>query len=228
MWLTFCDCFADCPTFRFVSKLHLGLLGVLLLTVQLGCGGSPTAPDRDEVFYLHARGVIDKRFSWERYYPPLDRDATERLPKRVGVAVFDGDVRFSRPMDWYLRTADNTPEKRQISYQSPRQFIFTIYERTDPTEETWAETLARYEETVKQKGSAIKAGRLPIATANAQGRSYLVDTVIESKPENYSATAHEILVRSNNRILLVQIIHDEDIEASVDEMVDAVRSMLVY
>jgi hypothetical protein len=171
--------------------------------------------------------VIDARYSWERYFPPLDRDETPVVPRRVGVAIFDGDVRFSRPVDWYLRTADYSPEQRQISYQSPRQFVFNIYERTDPPEATWEEVLSRYEEDVETAGGKILAGRIPTAAANAQGRSYLIQTPVEAKPA-YDAYAHEIIVRSRGRILLVQIVHGEEISTSVDEMTAALKSILVY
>lgn len=203
----------------------LGLAVPALLLVA--CGGSPTAPSEDEVFYLHQRGVIDPRYHWERYYPALDADKTERVPRRVGVAVLEGDVRMSRPVDWYLRTADYTPQKRQISYQSPRQFLFSIYERVDPPRSSWKEVLERYEEELEQQGASIVAGRVPVGTANAQGRSYLIKTRIPSRPD-YEAFAHEILVRSSDRVLLVQIVHDENIEASIDEMTAVIGSMLVY
>ncbi|HHH10680.1 MAG TPA: hypothetical protein ENK23_01200, partial [Sorangium sp.] len=108
--------------------LWLGLT-LTLAPTALGCGGTPTAPQEDETFYLHQRGVIDYRYTWERYFPRLDREPSGRLPQRVGVAVLDGDVAMSRPIDWYLRSADYSPEKRLISYQSPRQFVFNIYER---------------------------------------------------------------------------------------------------
>jgi len=209
-----------------VRAYHLTLCSALA-TAVVSCGGSPTAPSRDEVFYLHQRGVIDKRYSWERYFPPLDRARTDRLPRRVGVSLLDGDVLMSRPIDWQMRTADYTAESRKISYQSPRQFIFNIYERTDPVGAPWSEVLSRYEEDVKKAGSVIVAGRMPTATANAQGRSYLIKTTVDAHPtvETY---AHEVIVRSRNRILLVQIVHGKNIESSLDEMTDALRSMLVY
>ncbi|MCC6527710.1 MAG: hypothetical protein IT373_34005 [Polyangiaceae bacterium] len=209
-----------------MRTIELGLF-LVALAGAAGCGGTPTAPSEDETFYLHQRGVIDKRVSWESYFPPLDRDASTLLPRRVGVALFGGTVRMSRPIDWYLRTADNTPSGRLISYQSPRQFLFSIYERTDPEGDPWSEVLKRYEEQVQKDGAQIVAGRIPIATSNAQGRSYYIKTPVASRPdyENYS---HEILVRSNRRVLLVQIVHPKDIDASVDEMNDAVRSLLVY
>jgi hypothetical protein len=192
-----------------------------------GCGGSPTAPKRDEVFYLHGGGVIDKKYSWEVYFPPLNADATARLPRVVGVGILRGDVRMGRPLDWSIRAADYTPQRRFISYQSPRQFIFTIYERVDPVEETWPDLLQRYEEDVEEQGSSILASRLPIATANTQGRSYLVKTAVPAKPD-FQSYSHEILVRNENRILLVQIVHGENIESSADEMVAALKSITVY
>ncbi len=199
----------------------------LVAVVGQGCGGSPTAPDRDQVFYLHEKGVLDKRYSWERYYPPLDRVEDKHLPRRVGVAVLEGDVRFSRPVDWYLRTADYTPERRFISYQSPRQFVFNIYERTDPVGVTWDELLKRYEDSVEQNGSELLASRIPTSTSNAQGRSYFVKTPVPARPD-LESFAHAILVRSSERVLLVQVVHGPDIDDFAGEIVDAVRSMLVY
>jgi hypothetical protein len=196
--------------------------------IALGCGGTPSAPAEDEVYYLHERGAIDRRYTWERYYPSLDHEETRRLPKRVGVAVFEGDVVLSRPIDWFLRTADYTPERRVISYQSPRQFQFNIYERVDPPGETWDAILDRYEEDVKNSGSEILSARIPVATANAQGRSYLVKTVVDKKPTATDTLAHEILVRTPNRILLVQIVHGDNIDTSIDEMTAALRSIIVY
>lgn len=232
--LTFCDLLVHrraYPKLALVIWTHRAILTSLIATAGLlagACGGSPTAPAEDETFYLHGRGAIDKRYSWERYYPALDREKSRRLPQRVGVAIFEGDVRLSRPTDWYLRTADYTAEQRIISYQSPRQFVFNIYERTDPTAETWEEILKRYEEDVEKSGSKIIAGRIPIATANAQGRSYFVQTTVDTKPAPFDNYAHEVIVRSGRRVLLVQIVHGPDIEQSMDEMTDALRSMLVY
>ena len=194
----------------------------------LGCGGSPTAPADDQTFYLHQRGRIDKRYSWERYFPALDREESNRLPQRVGVSIFEGDVRMSRPIDWYLRTADYSAEQRKISYQSPRQFVFNIYERVDPVGETWHQVLQRYEEDVESSGGEILEGRMPVATSNAQARSYYIKKRVKARPADFENYAHEILVRSRNRILLVQIVHAENIESSVDEMTAVLRSMLVY
>ena len=202
-------------------------LGAALGLLELGCGGSPSAPRRDEVFYLHGGGVIDKNESWEVYFPKLDVEATPRTPRVVGVGIFRGDVRIGRPLDWSIRSADYTAEQRFISYQSPRQFIFSIYERVDPVDDTWSDVLKRYEADVDEQGSDILAARLPVSTANAQGRTYLVKTRVPSKPD-YQGYSHEILIRSPHRVMLVQIVHGQNIEASADEMIGALKSLIVY
>jgi hypothetical protein len=213
---------------RPVDLHHLG--AALLVSAAIfvaGCGGSPTAPQRDDVFYMHGGGVIDKNRSYEVYFPRLNGDETDRLPKRVGVGVLEGDVRFARPIDWYVRDADDSPQQRFISYQSPRQFLFSIFERIDHPEDSWPDVLKRYERDLEEQGAQILAARMPVSTANAQARSYLIKTKVPAKP-SYHSYAHEILVRSGRRVLLVQIVHGENIEAIEDEMAAAVRSILVY
>jgi len=205
----------------------LALAGLTLGSLSLAaCGGSPTAPKGDEVFYLHGGGVIDKNKSWEVYYPKLDRESSPRVTKMVGVAVLEGDVRFARPVDWTLRDADYTPEHRFISYQSPRQFSFSIYERVDPDRDTWTDVQKRYEAELKAEGVKILASRMPIGTANAQGRSYTIESTIKSRPD-YQGVATEILVRSGRRILLVQIVHPGNLEPLADEVAAAISSMVV-
>jgi len=72
------------------------------------------------------------------------------------------------------------------------------------------------------------AGRIPVASANAQGRSYLIQTNLEAKPEPFGTVAHEIVLRTDNRVMLVQIVHGERVDDSIDEMTQALRSILVY
>jgi hypothetical protein len=205
---------------------RLGFAALALAAFAIGCGGSPTAPGKDEVFYLHG-GAITKEEGLEVYFKPLDAEATPRVPKIVGVGILKGDVRMGRPIDWYIRAADYTPGRRFISYQSPRQFIFSIYERVDHPEDTWTEVLRRYEEDLDEQGATIVAGRMPLATANTQARSYFVKTTVPGRPP-YQSYAHEVLIRSDRRLLLVQIVHSESIEASADEMVASLKSMIVY
>ena len=155
--------------FRPIS-LALALCGV----VVAGCGGAPTAPKTDDVFYLHGGGVIDKNRSYEVYFPKLDKDKALTVPRLVGVGVLDGDMRFARPIDWTVRDADYTAEKRFISYQSPRQFIFSVLERLDPPEDTWSTVEKRYEEETKELGGKIRYGETPLITdGQSRARRYL-------------------------------------------------------
>jgi hypothetical protein len=193
----------------------------------VGCGGAPSAPKYDEVFYLHNGGLIDKNASYETYFEKLNLNATAELPRYVGVGILEGDVRFSRPIDWYVRSADYSPEQRFISYQSPRQFLFSIYERIDHPEDSWADVLRRFEMDLKDQGAQVLAGRVPVASANAQGRSYLLKTTVAAKPP-YQAFSHEVLFRSGRRLLLVQVVHRENTDTIADEMTQALKSLLVY
>jgi hypothetical protein len=208
--------------------LVLKLCAALAVAAPLaGCGGSPTAPAQDKVFYLHGGNVADKNASWETYFKPLDADASERTPRVVGVGVLNGDVRLGRPIDWYVRSADYTPQRRHISYQSPRQFLFSIYERIDSPEDTWTDVERRYEADVTAEGSTILSGRMPVATANSQGRAYIIRTRVPARPE-YQNFAHEVLIRGDHRLMLVQIIHNENVEPIEDEITAALKSITFY
>jgi hypothetical protein len=203
-------------------------LAAALLAALAGCGGSPSAPSQDQVFYLHGGGMVDKNYSWETYFKPLDQPATERTPRIVGVGVLLGDVRLGRPIDWYVAKADYTPHHRFIQYQSPRQFLFSIYERIDSPQETWTDVERRYEADVAAQGSQILAGRMPVATANTQGREYLLRTKVPAKPE-YLNNAREVLIRGEHRLMLVQVVHTgESVEPIEDEVAAVLKSITVY
>jgi hypothetical protein len=197
------------------------------LAVLAGCGGAPTAPGHDETFYIHGGGPVDPTKPFEAYYPRFDRPKTERVPRMVGVGILDGDIRFARPTDWTVRGANNEKEHRYIAYQSPRQFTFSIFERVDPDDDTWPDVEKRYEAETEEQGSQILSARIPVATANSQGRAYLLHTTVRSKP-NFEGYATEILVRNGTRILLIQIVHRQDIESIADEVTAALSSMIVY
>lgn len=207
-------------------------LGSLLLVAAAatlaGCGGAEQAPKNDDVFYLHGGGVLDVNKSYETYFPKLDREKTLNVPRLVGVGVLQGDVRLSRPIDWTIRDADYTAEKRYISYQSPRQFVFSILERLDPPTDTWSEVEKRYEVETKELGGKIFAGRQPIGTANGQGRAYLLRSSVRGKPENFYSYATEMLIRNDKRVLLVQVVHQGEIDPIADEVNAAVASLILY
>jgi hypothetical protein len=203
------------------------LVGALSMIVA-GCGGAEKAPEKDDIFYLHGGGVIDKDKSYETYFPKLDREKSVDLPRLVGVGLFEGDVRFARPIDWTVRDANYTAEKRFISYQSPRQFIFSILERLDPPTDTWSQIETRYEKQTKELAGKFLAQRQPIGTANGQGRAYLLKSKVRGKPENFDSYATEILLRNDKRVLLVQIVHSGEIDAIAEEVNRAVSSIVLY
>lgn len=213
-------------------RLALGLAGTLSLAgmslLGTGCGGTEVAPERDDVFYLHGGGVIDKNRSYETYFPKLDKEKTVEVPRLVGVGVLEGDLRFARPIDWTVRDADYTAEKRYVSYQSPRQFIFSILERLDPPTDTWSAIEKRYEVETRELGGKFFAQRQPIGTANAQGRAYLLRSSIKGKPTNFYSYATEILLRNDRRVLLVQVVHSGEIDEIADEVNAAVASIVLY
>jgi hypothetical protein len=209
-----------------LRRLALAALAGVALG-QLGCGGSPTAPKTDEVFYLHTTGLIDKNESYEVYFPPLDAAESKRVPRMVGVGLFRGDLRMARPIDWSVRGADYTPGQRHISYQSPRQFVFSIHERVDHPEDRWPDVLRRYEFDLEKQGAQILAARMPMGTANTQGRGYLLKTRVPGKPD-YETFSHEYVIRSANRLFLIQVVHAPNIEPLADEVMTAVSSILAY
>jgi hypothetical protein len=171
--------------------------------------------------------VADRNAAWETHFSPLDALPTERTPRMVGVGVMNGDVRLARPPDWYVRAADYSPEHRYISYQSPRQFLFSIYERIDSPVDPWPDVERRFEGDAVQAGSQILAGRMPVATANTQGRAYILKTRVPSKPDLQSFT-HEVLIRGDHRLLLVQVVHGEDVESIEDEITSVFKSITSY
>lgn len=213
---------------RYPLAAAAAALAAALVPLVVGCGGSPSAPAQDQVFYLHGGGVIDKNYSWETYFKQLDQPPTERTPRIVGVGVLLGDVRIGRPIDWNVRAADLTPHHRFISYQSPRQFIFSIYERIDSPEDTWTDVERRYEADVAAQGSQILAGRMPIGTANTQGRVYFLRTKVPAKPD-YLNNSREVIIRGQRRLMLVQVVHTgEGVESIEDEVATVLKSITVY
>ncbi len=171
--------------------------------------------------------MLDGDTTYEVHFKPLDAPATSRTPRVVGVGVFDGDIRLGRPIDWNLRAASKLPGQRFIAYQSPRQFLFSIYERFDHPQEPWPDVLLRYERDLEAQGAQIVSARMPIATANAQGRGYFLKTKVPAKPD-YVAYSHEYLVRTDARVLLVQVVHAESIEPIADEVAQVLASLTAY
>ena len=190
------------------------MLGALALA---GCaGGPPPQALENKVFYQYDdQPSSSGKNSFERPYPPLDRKAEGGLGAYVGVSILGGSVHLSRPSGWKIRRASLAPERRYIEYVSPNEYLFAVYERTDSPVDAWRDVLARYEEDAKAKGAELLGSRVPVATWNAQGRQYVVRRTIKGQRAPYSHLSDEVLLRSDRRIDLVEIVHQGESMAPI-------------
>jgi hypothetical protein len=193
-----------------------------------GCGGGP--PEialENRVFYQYDdQPSADGRNPFERPYPPLDRKAQGPLPEYIGVSILGGTVRISRPTNWRIRRASLTAERRFIEYVSPNEYLVAIYERTDSPVEPWANILERYEAESKAKGAKLEGERVPVATWNAQGREYVVRRTIKGQRAPYTHLSREVVLRSEHRVDLLEIVHQGESIAPVGgELLRVVETM---
>ncbi len=144
----------------------------------------------------------------ERAYPAFD-GANGGSQPWVGVSVLRDAVRFSRPSRWTIRDASLEPGHSFIRYVSPEAYSFAIYERDDTPGKSWPDLFAHYEADVTGNGAKAIGLRVPMATSANQGRAYMIDRKIESKTPVLSRS-REILLRSDHRIVLVQIVIGEE------------------
>lgn len=204
------------------------VLGALSLTA-LGCSSAPEpVAFQNRVFYQYDEfaGEISP---FERRYPPLDRAEEPPNPQYIGVCVLEGAACFPRPRNWIVRRASLSPEKRFIEYVSPAEYIFAIYERIESPRDPWRVVMDRYEEDQKELGAEIIGSRVPIATANSQGRAYVVRRRIRGAKSPFENVAHEFLARSDMRIALVQIVHQTpNIEPVAGELLPVVNKFELY
>jgi hypothetical protein len=175
-----------------------------------GCGSAP--PPIAQVsgtFYQFDEEPSSSsgRNPFERPYPPLDLHARPGGTEYVGVSVLGGTVRLSRPTGWRIRRASLSPERRYIEYVSPEEFLFAIYERLDSPADPWLGVLGRYEEDAKAKGAELLGARIPVATWNTQGREYVVRRTVRGQRAPYANMSREVLLRSEHRVDLVEIVH---------------------
>jgi hypothetical protein len=193
------------------------LLFSLSLAWLTGCGsGPPEIALENRVFYQYDdQPSADGRNPFERPYPPLDQKAKGALPDYIGVSILGGTVHISRPSNWRIRRASLTPERRFIEYVSPNEYLVAIYERTDSPAEPWVDVLSRYEAETKAKGAQIDGERVAVATWNAQGREYVVRRTIKGQRAPYTHLSREVLLRSEHRIDLLEIVHQGESIAPV-------------
>ena len=202
----------------------------LLWFFALGaCGGAGEPPVRRTVFDPTAANVgsVDVTSNTisglETAYPPLDRAETPGGPPWIGVTVLRGGVHLSRPSHWTIRDAGVDPGHAYIQYVSPNAYSFAIYERSDAPTDLWRDVEQRYEDDVATAGAKVVGKRVPVATATNQGRAY----TIERKTPLVSRS-REVLVRSDHKVVLVQIVsQDPDLSRLSAEVLEVLSHLEV-
>ncbi len=175
------------------------------------CGGAGEPPVRRTVFDPTAANVapVDVTSNavsdLETAFPPLDRAETPGGVPWVGVTVVRGGVRLSRPTRWTIRDAGVDPGHAYIQYVSPNAYSFAIYERSDAPTDLWRDVEQRYEDDVAAAGAKVVGKRVPVATATNQGRAYTIE-----RKTPLASRSREFLVRSDHRVVLVQIVSQDD------------------
>lgn len=194
--------------------------------VILGACGGASGATRNRTFYDWSLGDGSQKF--ESPHPPLNWPLESESPAFLGVSVLEGRVRFSRPRDWLLRNGSNRPDEPYIHYVSPNGYSFGIYQRRDPIDDSWSEILERYEDDLKQDGAVDVGGRVPMATLRGQGRVYSVERDVEAKQHPLRSRSREMIVRSEEHVVLVQIVFQDENLAAVDhELLRAVATIHV-
>lgn len=194
-----------------------------------GCGGAgQIRPEDNQVFYHRDVRGEDGSFGpgVESPYPPLDHARSDLTYK--GVAVLEGIARLSRPDDWTIRAASLDPERRFIQYASPRQILFTVYERIESPRDPWYIVMGRYQEETTEQGGVFLGPGVPAAVWNAQARAYDVKRLVPAPKSPFQNHSREYLIRGERRFLLVQIVRpDESPEAISDELLRTIGTLQV-
>lgn len=206
----------------------LGIPGVLALLL-VGCGGAgQIRPEDNQVFYHRDLGADGDGFGpgVESPYPPLDHSRPDQAYK--GVTVLQGIVRLSRPEDWTIRAASLEPERRFIQYASPRQILFTVYERIESPRDPWHLVMGRYQQETTDQGGVFLGPGFPGAVWNAQTRVYDVNRLVPAPKAAFRNYSREYLVRGSRRFLLVQVVRpEESLESVSDEVLRTVDTLQV-
>ncbi len=193
------------------------------VAVFAACAGGPAAPT-NRTFYARSVDRSDT-VAFETPYPRLNWP-TDAEPEFMGVEILQGAVRFSRPRRWLVRAASNEPGAAYVNYVSPHAYSFAVYERHAQPSDSWADILARYESGVEAAGARVLGRRIPIATSVGQGRAYSIQTPVDPPEESRS---REMLVRGEQRLVLIQVVHQEENLAAFDhELLRAVGTLEVH
>jgi hypothetical protein len=207
-----------------MSRLSWPLIAACAL---FGCGaGNESVAQQNRTFYANefVAGVDVSLF--EKQYPPLDAPAAESAGPYLGYEVLGGSVRISRPARWTIRAASASPSGRYVVYLSPRQYLFAVYERSDPPKAAWSEVLSSYEAEIKAAGAKMVGSAVPFATGDAQGREYVLERTVPAARSAFLNISREILLRNEHRVVLVQIVHgDGELADLTPELMHVLRTM---
>jgi hypothetical protein len=188
----------------------------------VGCAGSAPAKSstaKDRVFYEETETVGPGAPTVETAFPRLDAPETAPLPPYLGVSLFGGGVHFSRPRNWRIRSAGTVPGRRYVVYFSPHAYLFAIYERGAFSPGAWHDEIASYEDEAPKSGGSLVRRAVPMAVANAQGRSYVVRQPVAAAKGPLVNVCHEYLLRGDHQMALLQIVaHEDKFDGVSDEL----------
>ena len=188
-----------------MKRFAHGLFGILLACVVGACGPSIN-PEANKTFYAIDDAPGEKKTT--RYEVPVARlDANVEGRAFVGMGLLDDSVHISRPKDWALRRAAVGDRNGYVEYVSPRGFLFGIYERRDSAG-SFEDIDRRYEEDVTAVKARFVSKEVPVATAGAQGRAYVVERNIPGARAPYVNTSREVLLRGRHRVVLVEVVFE--------------------
>lgn len=198
--------------------LLIASAGVAAGAPLAGCASGPEPEAfQNKVFYQYDAYSAASLHGLEQHYPPLDKGEAPPLPEYVGVTVLGGAVHLSRPRNWVIRAGNPQPEHRYIEYVSPQEYMVAVYETVESPWDPWLDVMNRYEDQAKKSGADFLGQRIPMATANSQGRGYLVRRAVPAAKGPLLNYANEYLLRSDNRIVLLQIVHHDAPVKPLDE-----------
>jgi hypothetical protein len=202
----------------FPSGVALTTMAVALACSLSACGGTPEkVAFQNKVFYQYdTLNPAQAAKSLESHYPPLDKSQSAPLPEYMGVSVLGDAVHISRPRDWVIRAGSVESEHRYIEYVSPNEYMVAVYELVESPLDVWREVMGRYEDQAKKAGAELLGQRIPMATANAQGRGYFVRRPVAAAKGPLINYSNEYILRGEHRIVLLQIVHHEASLAPMD------------
>lgn len=202
---------------------------VLLLSAAVGCASGPDpVAYKNRVFYEGDAGAdVDLKRLLEKPWPPLDWTGKAGR-EHEGIEILGGVARISRPQDWVIRRGSIRPEGRFVEYVSPRQVVFSVYERLESPKDLWSTILDRYQADTREQGGEFLGPAVPHATFNAPSRAFDVRRGVPVGKEPLVSFSREYVARSSKRIVLVQIVRPrEDYGEAEEELLRIVQSMIV-